>query len=351
MKSVRYWIFGVIGILVIGGVMFMKQRAASRPALQLYTWSNYFPEDLIKEFTQSTGLEVEVSYFSSNEELFAKMVAGATGYDIIVPSDYMVSRLIVREMLQPLDAAAIPNLKLVDDFFRNLPFDKGLKHSAPFGRGHTGIIVNTEKVSVPSGEVSWDILLNSPNPKHTSFLDDVREVFALGLMSKGMLANSHSPEELRLVSGVLQKAKKQIALFSSEPVPLLLKGELNISHAFSTHAVQVEAESKAFKFFYPKEGAVVWTDNFAIPKGAKHAKEAHQFINFFLEPARAAKTAATSGLASPSRAAWELLPAELKNNPILYPDAETSKRLQFLDDLGGEHLMLINRLWTEMKSS
>jgi spermidine/putrescine transport system substrate-binding protein len=350
-KSARIWVIAFVVIALVGGVALMRNRSGAKPALQLYTWSNYFPDELIAEFTQATGTEVVVSYFSSNEELFAKMVAGASGYDLILPSDYMVSRMIARQMLLPLDANKVPNLKLIDEYFRNLPYDKGLTHSVPFGRGHTGIVVNTEKVQLPPGEVSWDLIFNSPDSKHTSLLDDVREVFAMGLMLQGFAANSHVPAELTQVSEELKKAKKQIALFSSEPVPLLLKGELHIAHAFSTHAMQVESENKAFKFFYPKEGAVTWTDNFAIPKGARHAEQAHQFINFFLEPARAAKCAQTSGLATPSEAARKLLPDELRQNPILYPDKKTNERLFFLDDMSGESLMLINRLWTEMKSS
>lgn len=351
MKSIKFVIFGVIFAAIIGGVSYMKNKVSSRPALQLYTWSSYFPEDMIKAFSAETGMEVEVSYFSSNEELFAKMVAGASGYDVIIPSDYMIARMISRDMLLPLDPAQIPNLSLIDDFYRNLPYDKGLKKSVPFGQGYTGIVINTEKVKVPGPDVSWAILLNSPDPKYTSFLDDVREVFAMGLMSQGLPANSHAQADLQKVKPVIQKSKKQIALFSSEPVPLLLKGELHIAHAFSAHAMQVETENKAFKFFYPTEGAVAWTDNFAIPKGAKHAEAAHKFINFFLDPTRAAKTAETSGLATPSKAAREHLPEELKKNPNLYPGKEIQKRLQFLDDLQGEDLMLMNRLWTEMKSS
>jgi spermidine/putrescine transport system substrate-binding protein len=349
MKLSRFVLIGAVIAIVIGGVFFMKSRVTSPGALQLYTWSSYFPEEMIEEFTKTTGIPVEVSYFSSNEELFAKMVAGAGGYDVIIPSDYMIARMINRQMLLPLDPQQLPNLAGIDPYYRELPYDKGLKYSVPFGLGYTGLVINTKFVKVEN-EVSWDILFHSPDPKHTSYLDDMREVFAMGLMHAGLPATSQDPQQLKKVAADLQKAKNQMAMFSSEPVALLLKGELHIAHAFSAHAMQVVRESKDFQFFFPKEGATSWTDNYAIPKGARRPAEAHKFINFFLEPARMAKTSEAAGLGAAAKAARDLLGAEIKANPFLYPTAQVTKRLHFLDDLTGESLTTMNRLWTEMKT-
>jgi len=334
---------------LIGGIVFYLSPKGSSESLKFCTWSNYYPESILEDFTKKTGIRVELSYVSSNEELFAKLKAGATGYDLIQPSDYMVRQMTKLSMLKPLEHSQLPNLSHLDEYYLNLSYDRGLKYSVPFNWGTTGIAINTEKVTVPGEGVSWKMLFESPDPKHTSLLDDMREVFAAVMLWKGNSINSTSLPVLEAARNDIARIKDNILMFSSEPKPLLLKGEITIAHIYSCDGIQAQIDNPKIRYFIPKEGGVVWTDNFAIPVSSRKEKEAHAFINYFLEPENALKIATQNHLAIPNRTARARLPAEQLNNPNFYPSAEVLVRMKFLEDLG-DTLLTINRMWTELKT-
>lgn len=317
----------VLGLVLVLAVGIWKATTAVPDSLtlRLCTWSNYFPDDLLKEFTKTTGVKVEMSYISSNEELFSKLRAGATGYDIIQPSDYMVAQMAHLGMLTKLDHAQLPNLSHVDPYYQKLTYDPGLVYSVPFVRGITGIIVDTEKIKLPSEEVGWDLLFNSPDPEHTSLLDDMREVFTAVMYWKGLNALNPGEEDLKQAEREIVRVKQRLAMFTSEPFPQLSRGELRIAHAFSTHGIQAHAQNPKMKFYVPKEGGVIWTDNFAIPSTCANSKEAHQFVDFFLRPDIAEKVIAFNGMASPNLTARQKLPPTERTSPVTYPSPEDRK--------------------------
>ncbi|NBT58865.1 spermidine/putrescine ABC transporter substrate-binding protein [bacterium] len=334
---------------VIGGIVFLRSKVAQTNTLRVCTWSNYFPEKSLQEFTAKTGIRVELTYISSNEELFAKLKAGATGFDIIQPSDYITRRLIALSMLAPLEARLLPNLHHISPYYFKLSYDPGLKYSVPFTFGTTGIAVNTSKVKVPEDEISWSFLFNSSDPSHTSFLDDMREVFAAVLFLKGLPPNTRDLASLEESKGIISQAKNRVLMFTSEPKALLLKGELSVAHMFSVDAIQATRENPHIKFFIPKEGGIIWTDNFAIPTTSTHIEEAHQFINFFLDPEENLKIVEENWLATPNQTAKAMLPETVQKNEQLYPSDETLKKLFFLEELG-DTLPKLSRMWTELKS-
>lgn len=351
MGTKRLAIFLGVLAVIIGAIFVLKPTGTSKPEpLRIFTWSNYYPEEMLKDFTAKTGIPLELSYFSSNEELFAKFKAGATGYDVIQPSDYMIRQMAKADMLAPMDHSKLTNLNNIEDFYLNPPYDPGLKHSVPFTFGTTGIAVNTAKVKVPEEGVSWKLLFETGDLKHTSVLDDMREVFAGVLLLRGKPLNTKDPISLEAAKNDLTKVKAKILMFSSEPRPLLLKEETTVAHIFSVDAVQAAVENPNIKYFIPLEGATIWTDNFAIPKSSQRVAEAHAFINYFLDADNAAKIAVTNHLALPNKTAKPKLPPEHLDNPGYYPSEEARKRLEFLDD-PGEQLNLINRMWNELKSS
>lgn len=335
--------------LVAGGMLFIRQKASNKKTLRVCAWSHYFPEATLAEFTAKTGIPVELSFISSNEELFSKMRAGATGYDIIQPSDYMIRQMIRLEMLSPMELQALPNLTHLEDYFRNLPYDPGLKFSIPFNAGTTGIAINTEKIKVPEEGVSWAMLYNSPDPKHTSLLDDMREVFTGVLLLQGKSINTTDLTTLQNAKNEIEKVKSRILMFSSEPLPLLTKQEVYIAHAFSEDAVQANVQDPRIKYFIPNEGATRWTDNFAIPKSAGNVQEAHVFINYFLDPDQAYKMIMDEHLALPNKTAKARLPENIRGDKYRFPTPEVAKRLYFLEDIG-DTMTVLTRLWTELKS-
>lgn len=339
----------VLFVLVVVGGFFFFRGGESRKVLRVYSWSNYFPEDMLKKFTQQSGYAVELSFLSSNEELLAKLRAGAKGYDVIQPSDYMVGQMKKLGMLSELDHAKLPNLKHLDPRFHDAAYDPGQKLSVPFTWGTTGIAVNTAKVKVPADGISWTFLTASPEPRRTSLLDDMRECFSIVLMLRGLDINTKDRAQLEKAREDITAVKNKILMFISEPKALMLKEELYVSHMFSADAAQAHAEKPEIQYFIPKEGGITWTDNFAIPKTAPNPEAAHAFINFILEPENAVKIVRERQLATPNLTARAMLTPEERENPYLYPSPEIMKRLRYLEDVG-ETLTVINRLWTELKS-
>ncbi len=345
--------FGVVlaFVVIFGGVFTLLRsgKKSSTPTLRVYTWSNYFSDDILKKFTERTGVKVELSYLSSNEEMFAKLRAGATGFDVIQPSDYMMRQLIRLQMLQALDKSQLPNISQLEATYQNPPYDPGGKFSVPFTYGTTGIAVNTEKVKVPAGGVGWNLLLKSPDPSHTSILDDMREVFGAVLKADGHSLNTTDVKALEKARVQIAQLKNNILMFNSEPKALLLKGELNVAHIFSCDAAQAMAMNPKIKYFIPKEGGAMWTDNFAIPVKAAHPKEAHQFINFVLDPEIALEIVREKKLATPNLAAKEKLSPEERGDKTVYPDPKDLMKMQYLEDIG-DSLQTVSRMWTELKS-
>ena len=348
--SVKTKVIAVLTSLgVVTGVFYFRSRQTTTPILNVYTWSSYFPDSIISEFTRETGIEVRLSYFSSNEELFSKLKAGATGFDIIQPSDYMVRTMQRNGMLVSLDHSKLPNLSHLDDYYRHLPYDPQLKYSVPFTWGTTGIAVNTRRVKVPAEGVPWHFLIESSDPKHTSLLDDAREVFTAFLLSSGQPFGTHDPATLKVIQARVQESIPKILTFTSEPKQLLLRGELTIAHIFSADGIQAHMTNPDIEYFIPLEGGTLWTDNFAIPTTATHPFEAHRFIDYFLNPDNALKLITENHLSTPNATAKDRLPKAITANPNLYPPPEILARMHFMED-PEESLVLLNRLWTELKS-
>ena len=337
-----------LALITLGGIYYYKNRAHTE-TLQVVTWSNYLPDESLEKFTRKTGIRVEVSYISSNEELLAKIKAGATGFDVIQPSDYMVRQMVSLDILLPLDHARLSHIEHLAPEYRNLPYDPGLKYSVPFNWGTTGIAVNMEKVAV-SEPVGWGLLFDSPDPSHTALLDDMREVFAAALRYQGHSINEAATDKLQSAQELIAKTRNAILMFTSEPRALLQNGELNIAHIYSSDGLQAAADNPKFRFFIPKEGGVLWTDNLAIPKTSQHMEQAHRFIDFFLDPDNAIGVVKDKWLATPNRAVLARLPPDQALNRSLYPPPNVLESLQFIADIGGA-LIELSRLWTELKSS
>ncbi len=349
MGTQRLVLLAVAFIAIVGAIFFLKPPTNRAPVLRFITWSSYYPDNILNEFTAETGIKLELSYISSNEELFAKFKAGATGFDLIQPSDYMVRQMAHLGMLIPIDHSKLSNLNHIDDYFKNLPYDPDMKYSVPFTFGTTGIALNTDKVKVPEAGVTWNMLFQSPDFKHTSLLDDMREVFGAAFLWRGLSLNTHDTKALDQARKDIVAIKPKILMFSSEVRPLLTAGEVLIAHAYSVDGVQAHVDNPAIQYFIPKEGGTLWTDNFAIPKSGARTNEALQFINFFLDPKHAVQISTQNHLATPNKTAKEMLPEDQKGNPNLYPPPDVMKRLEFVEDLGTQ-LPIMSREWTELKS-
>jgi len=321
---------------------------AVKKQMNLAIWTNYITPELLQQFETQTGIHVEVSNYSSNEELLAKLQTGASGYDVVVPSDYMIVAMTNLGLLKPLDMAQLPNSKNLDPDLLKKNFDPENKYTVPYSWGTTGIAVHKD---LYKGTIkSWKQLFTSPELKGKfTLLDDSREVIAAALKSLGFSLNSKDPAQLAKVKELLIKARKNVKAFKSETKDALIQKEAGIMHAWSTDALQArEATQGKVEYILPEEGATLWIDNLGIPATAKNVAEAHAFINFMLDPKTNLSTVNTIWVAPANKETYNLLSPTTRGNVSMFPTKEVRAKLEQFEDLGPA-LESWDRIWTEVK--
>lgn len=317
--------------------------------VNLAIWSNYLAPELLTEFEKKTGIRVQISNFSSNEELLAKLQAGASGYDVVVPSDYMIYVMIKLGLLRALDYQQLPNRITLDSKYLKKPYDPENKFSLPYDWGTTGIAVNR---ALYSGKIeSWkDLLTREDLAGKFSLLDDAREVLGASLRSLGYSLNSRNPEELKKAEGVLKKARKRVKSFTSEPMMPLIHGEIAVAHVFASDALQArKATHGKIDYIIPSEGGTFWIDSLVVPASAAHVKEAHALINFLLEGSSNVTTVKNVWVAPATKDAFSMLPKDMQENPMLFPPLAVMAKAEMIEDLG-DFVASWDRAWTEVKA-
>lgn len=336
-------------LLLLISLSSCTQKAAEQKVLKLSIWPNYISEDVIKSFEKDTGIKVEVSNFSANEELYAKLKAGGNVYDLIVPSDYMVEIMANEGLVEELGSGFDKAKANIDANFLGKDFDKTNKFSLPYAWTTTGIAFNKDMVKEPV--VSWNAFLtNKALSGKLALLDDGREVIAAALKSKGKSINTTTADDLKLAKAALKDVRARVKLFTSEPYLALSNKEIAIAQIYSSDALQLKREGKLnVDFVIPEEGAPIAIDNFAVPKGAVNKEAAQQFVEYVLSPANY-KINFESQLFGPVVKDLSAIVAEnLKNDPVLFPQADRVSKLEQMKDLG-EKTGDFDRIWTEFKA-
>ena len=337
----------VLAALLAGVMLPATPVALAQQVVNIYNWANYLDEEVLRDFEREYGIRVIYNVFSNNEELHARLRAGATGYDLIFPSDYMAQVLIEEGLLQPIPHEAIPNLVHIDERFLNPPFDPGNQYTVPYFWGTTGIGVNTRYVKEPYD--TWGILWDPKYSGRIAMLNDPREVFAVALKRMGASINSRDLAELEAARDLLAQQKPLVLTYDSDNTKnLLVSEEVWLAHGYSGDVLMAAEENPDIVYVVPKEGAALWMDVMAIPKGARNVEGALKLINFLLRPDIAARLSESIQYPSPNRSAWELISEEVINNPMIYPPQEVFDRLEWLEDLG-DFATVVDRLWTEVK--
>lgn len=321
--------------------------------LHLYNWSEYIAPQVLADFEAEYGIHVVEDTFASNEELLAKIQSGAGGYDVIVPSDYMVKIMIDLGLLAELDHANLTNLGNLDPFFANPPYDPGLVHCVPYLWGTTGIGYNTEVFAEPPD--SWAYLfdpeLAAQYAGRMTMLNDEREAFAAALKYLGYSLNTTNEAELIQARDLLIQQKAWVYAYESEQYEdLLSSDEIVIAHGWSGDFFMMAAEDERIWYAIPREGGVIWADNLCIPASSRNKEAAELFINFLLRPEVAAANSNYAWYASPNAAAAEFIDAAILQDPAIYPPPEVMARLEWLQDVG-EATPLYSRYWTEVKAA
>jgi spermidine/putrescine transport system substrate-binding protein len=352
MKELRIATILVLGAMLLGACGGGQQNASNQ--LNLYGWSEYVPQALLDKFTQETGIKVNYDTYSSNEELMAKLQAGASGYDVIIPSDYTVTILTAQGLLEELDLTQIPNIANIDPQLQNPYFDPGNKFTVPYQWGTTGLVIDTGKVSQPI--TKWAQLWDPAFKERLVMLDDEREVLGTVLMTLGYDKNSVDPVQLEEAKQKLIELMPNIRLFDSDsPKTALLSGEVSLGLTWNGEASLAHIENPDIQYICPEEGCGIWFDNLAIPKGSPHPDAAMKFMNFVLDPANSLLITKEFPYSNPNIKALELLKSE---DPAAYdaymsfagtnPPPDVLQRAAPVKDIG-QATTLWDQIWTEVK--
>ena len=322
---------------------------AEKKTLNLFIWSNYVSDESLKEFEKESNIKVNVTQYASNEEVLAKLLAGASGYDIAVPSYYIVSAMINLGLLEPIDKSIISNREKLDTKLLGKDFDPKNEYSLPYGWASTGIAIN--KKFFPEGLKSWKEFLENPKLKgHIALLDDIREVFGIALKINGQSINVRDEKVIQEAQKYLLSHKAQIKAYLSDPMEAMLNGEVWASQMFSSDALQASFKTKGqIEYVIPTEGATFSIDNLVILKSSKNKLEAHKLLNYLISPAnnkRFVQKMFAGPILLETKAA---LPLEYQTNKGLFPSDETLKKMEMLKDLGPA-ATIYDRFWTELKT-
>jgi len=312
--------------------------------LNLYIWSDYLADDTIPNFEREFGVRVSLDTYESNEDMLAKLLAGATGYDLVLPSTYVFPVLLGERLIAPLVTGYLPNLGNIVPELRDPPWDPGGAYGVPWQWGVTGIAYRSDLVkSVPD---SWGVFLAAEHAGKMTMLDDIRDVIGSFLRYRGHSLNSVDPAELEAARADAVAAKANLRAFISATVkPQLIAGDVWIAQLWNGDTMQAKADQPAIEFVVPKEGSMLFTDSLVTPRSAKHPRAAHEFMNYVLRPEVAASIADRTGYGSANAAAVPLTQAKLT-----FPNEEEMARLEFQQDLG-RATQLWDRVWTEIKAA
>ncbi|ACK69669.1 extracellular solute-binding protein family 1 [Gloeothece citriformis PCC 7424] len=317
--------------------------------LSIYNWSTYINPEILKEFEQKYNIKIKYDTFESNDDLYAKLKPGNPGYDVIFPSDYMVTIMAKEGLLEPLNREKITNIKNIEPKFLNPPFDPGNQYSLPYQWGTMGLGYN---IKATGGEInSWQAVFDKKYEGRVALVDELRTMLGGVLIYLGYDPNTTNPEEINKAKDYIIEHRDTIAAFAPDTGQLLLdQGEVDIAVEWSGDIFQVMEENPDIRYTIPKEGSVIWVDTVAIAKNSPHKDTAEQFINFLFEPEISAKVSNFIKYGTPNKVAIEkgLINEKELKNPSLYPPTEVFNKLTYIKDVG-EATRIYDEAWTEVK--
>lgn len=329
-------------------------------SINVYNWGEYISTgadegtlDVNAEFEKLTGIKVNYTNFATNEELYAKLKGGGASYDIIIPSDYMISKMIKEELIQKIDYSNIPNFSYIMDNFRNMAYDPENEYSVPYTWGTVGIIYDESVIDIPEEEIDWDILWNEQYTDQILMFDNPRDAFAIAEIMLGYSLNTENPDELKAAMEKLKHQKKYVQAYVMDEIfDKMGAGDALIAPYYAGDALTIMEENDSLNFVVPKSGTNLFVDAMCIPSNAKQKEAAEMYINFMCEPDIAFANIDYICYSTPHSAAFEMLDEEVQNDPISYPDEELiANRTDVFVNLSDDANKLMQDLWTEMKSS
>ncbi|MBH3426959.1 polyamine ABC transporter substrate-binding protein [Pseudomonas alkylphenolica] len=353
--------------MLAGAGLTLAISVQAAPTVHIYNWSDYIGQTTLADFEKATGIKPVQDVFDSNETLEGKLLAGRTGYDVVVPSNHFLGKQIKAGAFQKLDKSLLPNYSNLDSALmkRLEKNDPGNQYAVPYLWGTNGIGYNVEKVKAALGTDtidSWAMLFEPENIKKLSkcgvaFLDSADEMLPAVLNYMGRDPNSTDPKDYADAEKKLLAVRPYVTYFhSSKYISDLANGDICVAAGFSGDVFQAKSRAEEagkgidVAYVIPKEGGNLWFDMLAIPKDSANVKEAHAFINYLLEPAVIAQVSDYVGYANPNPKAGELMDQSVRTDAAVYPPQEVLDKLYVNSELPPKVQRLMTRIWTKVKS-
>ena len=338
-------------LLILIAVTFTTScgKKNEKAKLKLYNWGDYLTPSVIKKFEKEFNCQVVQETFDSNEAMYAKIKAGATQFDVLVPSCYMVNIMAKQNMLLKLDKQQLPNVvKNIDTAYLNKSLDKNMDYSVPYLASFTGIGYNTKILT--QAPDSWKVFENDKYAKRCSLLNDQREVFGIALKTLKLNPNSTNQSDIDKAVALVRSWKKNIAKFEVDnAIRSLASGEFHVIHTYSGDVLQLLEDYPHISFTIPKEGGMYTLDNFVILKNSSNPTLAHSFINFMHRPEIAAENMNAIRYYSPNIGAQKFVEENLRKNPAFTVSTEDFNRCSYIEDLGNNNKMYY-QAWEKVKA-
>ena len=342
------------GFLLLPGRLPGQQAGGStkeEAKLNFLNWDTYIGPTTLDDFKAVSGISVRMDLFADNDELFARLRQGDPGYDVVVPSNDFVERMIAADMLTALDHAAIPNKANLQDAFQDAAFDPGRRYSMPYMWGTMGIGYRRSACDgVPD---SWKWLYDSERYKgRSALLSEAGSVLGAAFKYLGHPLNAGDPKVIEAAADLIIAQKPNIKVFAPDTgQELLLAGEVDIAMEWNGDILQAMREDPDISYVVPREGSILWEDTLAIPRGVPHPANAHRFIDFLLDAEVGAAIADAIRYATPNAAALALLPESYARNPAIFPPEETLAACETARDPGPEIARLYDTAWTRIMAA
>ncbi len=322
--------------------------------LNVYNWGEYMSDgsegsiDVIKEFEALTGIKVNYSTFDSNESMYSLLKYGGVSYDIVIPSDYMIERMINEDMLLEIDTSALQNYHYIDNKYRNLYFDPENKYSVPFSVGMVGLIYNTSIVKETPD--SWSIMWDEKYKNDVLTFNNPRDAFAIAQFMLGHSINTTDKKEWDQAADLLKKQKDVLQAYVMDEVYNKMEsGSAAIAPYYAGDYLSMVDNNEDLAFVYPKEGTNIFVDSICIPKNAENYDAAMLFIDYLLEPSIALANAEYIYYASPNTSVVENPEYSLADNEILYPDESETPKTEYYHDMDVKTRQYFDKLWQDVK--
>ena len=341
--------------MIVSAVPINEEAEAAPVSINVYNWGQYIADgsegsiDVNKAFTEATGIVVNYSTYDTNESLYTKLKTGGSSYDVIIPSDYMVARLIKEDMLEKIDFSNIPNYQYIDESFKNTDYDPNNEYSVPYTWGTVGLIYNTKYVKEEVD--SWDLLWNEKYADKILMFDNPRDAFAIAEFRLGINPNTENPDDLRKAADELKKQHPLVQSYVMDQIfDAMEYEEAWIAPYYAGDYLLMKEVNDDLAFCFPKEGFNAFIDACCIPKGCQNKAAAEAYINFLCDPEISGQNLDYLGYATPISEAKQYMDPETAESTIAYPNDDILDNSTSFVSLSAETNQLMDDLWLDAKT-